>query len=120
MRCQRFLVGLTGMISATLSDVAGLVLISRLDMAVSKMSLRMPRIRADDLGCDLDTADELDSMAIKIADELPRLLKMAGLPDTSDNRRRMIDLVIARYSMPKNAPSKMFYKFATRWRPKRR
>ena len=45
--------------------------------------------------------DELEDIAMQIAEKLPDLLKRARLPDTYENRRAVIELVLTRWAMPK-------------------
>ncbi|MDM0074426.1 hypothetical protein QTH90_08540 [Variovorax sp. J2P1-59] len=44
---------------------------------------------------------ELDAIATEIAEKLPDLLRRAGWPDNSDNRRKLIELVLVRWALPK-------------------
>ena len=48
-----------------------------------------------------DDLPGLEEIALEIADSLPKLLRHAGLPDNSENRRKVIDLILIRWAMPK-------------------
>jgi len=60
-------------------------------------------------GCAADWP-ELDEIAIEIAEKLPELLRHARLPDTSENRRRIINLVLTRYAQPKGPKRSRSYR----------
>jgi hypothetical protein len=53
---------------------------------------------------------EFEDLAIEIAEHLPDLLRKANLPDTSDNRRKLIELVMVRWSMPKGPQRSRSYR----------
>ena len=58
---------------------------------------------------------ELDAIGIEIAEKLPDLLRRAGWPDTSDNRRKIIELVMVRWAAPKSRkPSRSYRALARR------
>ena len=58
---------------------------------------------------------ELEDIALTIAEWLPSLLAKARLPDTSDNRRAIINLVLTRWGMPKSPrPSTSYRRLAAR------
>ncbi|RYG55479.1 MAG: hypothetical protein EON56_05575 [Alphaproteobacteria bacterium] len=67
-------------------------------------------------GCGVEGLPELDAIALEIAMKLPDLLRKANLPDTSDNRRRLIELVLIRWAAPKTPTftSKSYRAFAAR------
>jgi hypothetical protein len=44
---------------------------------------------------------ELQEVADEVAMKLPELLRRAGWEDSSENRRKIIDLVLVRWAMPK-------------------
>lgn len=63
-------------------------------------------------GAEVEGLPELDGIALTIAEQLPDLLKKARLPDTSQNRRGLIHLVLVRWSRPKTArPSRSYRRF---------
>lgn len=56
---------------------------------------------------------ELAPIALTIAEQLPELLAKARLPDNSDNRRKVVNLVLVRWSQPKGPrPSRSYRRFA--------
>jgi hypothetical protein len=65
-------------------------------------------------GCSVDGLPELDDIAMDIAEKLPELLRHARLPDTSEHRRKLIDLVMRRWSMPKGPRRSRAYRTLAR------
>ena len=60
-------------------------------------------------GAHVDEVEGLEDVAMQIAEMLPELLRHARRPDTSENRRELIDFVLERWSEPKSArPSRSY------------
>ena len=57
---------------------------------------------------------ELGVIATEIAEKLPDLLRRANLPDNSDNRRKLIDLVMVRWAAPKTRKPPRTYRALSR------
>jgi hypothetical protein len=54
---------------------------------------------------------ELEDISLTIAEQLPDLLVKARLSDTSENRRKVVDLVLVRWAAPKHRPSRSYRQF---------
>jgi hypothetical protein len=66
-------------------------------------------------GAYIEGLPELDTIATEIAEKLPALLRHAGVPDSSDNRRKIIDLVLVRWAAPKTrTPPRTYRELARR------
>lgn len=63
-------------------------------------------------GSHVEGFPELEDITIEIAEKLPDLLRRARLPDNSDNRRKIIELVLVRWAMPKTKTATSYRQFA--------
>lgn len=63
-------------------------------------------------GCAADA--DVESIAMEIAEKLPDLLRKAQWPDNSENRKRIVELVLLRWSMPKTRRSLAYRRLARR------
>lgn len=72
-------------------------------------------VEAITTGAHVEEIEGLEEVALTIAEKLPELLAKARLSDTSENRRRIIDLVLLRWAMPKSPrPSHAYRRLAGR------
>ena len=60
----------------------------------------------------VEGADDVDDLALRIAEALPALLRKCKLADTLENRGKLIELVLDRMSARTAAPSKSYPRFA--------
>lgn len=67
-------------------------------------------------GAPIEAGNEVEGDAATIAEMLPALLKKAALPDTSENRRKLINARLIQWAMPKTPPRSRSYRSLARHR----